>query len=56
MPKTNRPLLCRSRTEISFAKISGFRSGTRVMPVQSLILLVTAAAIAKAMYGSEKWR
>jgi len=32
------------------------RSGTRVMPVQSLILLVTAEALANAIYGSVKWR
>jgi hypothetical protein len=48
-PKMNRPWLCKSNTAISLASISGLRSVTNVMPVASLIVLVTAAAIANAI-------
>ena len=55
MPKTNRPPLTRSKTAISLAKRRGFRSGTNVIPVHNLMVLVTPDARARAMYGSVKW-
>ena len=41
---------------MALASTRGLRSGTRVMPVPSMILLVTPDARDRAMKGSLKWR
>ena len=54
MPNRKRPPLNRSSVEISLASSRGFRSGTRMMPVPSLIRVVIPEARASATKGSTK--
>ena len=52
MPNRNLPLENLSSVAICLACIKGLCSGTRLMAVPSLMVLVAAAAIDRAMSGS----